>query len=130
MSGPTNRRFVRSAWTLLAFQFVAAGGALALAIWAATRVQHLVDQRDLLQARVTTLEARQSRQRAMPAEAPPALPPVLAPAPAPAPAPTPARPAKVPAPPLGPAHPAEARAGLRAPCPALAEAAARAPRAG
>ena len=26
MSGPTNRRFVRSAWTLLAFQFVAAAG--------------------------------------------------------------------------------------------------------
>ena len=61
MSGPTNRRFVRSAWTLLAFQFVAAGGAVALAIWAATSVQHLVDQRDLLQARVTTLEAHQSR---------------------------------------------------------------------
>jgi hypothetical protein len=58
MSGPTNRRFVRSAWTLLAFQFVAAGGALALAIWAATRVQSLIDQRDLLQARVTQLEAR------------------------------------------------------------------------
>lgn len=57
MSGPTNRRFVRSAWTLLAFQFVAAVGALALAIWASTRVQALIDQRDLLQARVTQLEA-------------------------------------------------------------------------
>ena len=55
MSGPTNRRFVRSAWALLAFQFVAAGGATGLAIWAATRVQALVDQRDLLQARVTQL---------------------------------------------------------------------------
>ncbi|MEA3047512.1 MAG: periplasmic protein TonB [Sphingomonadales bacterium] len=58
MSGPTNKRFVRSAWTLLAFQFVAAAGATALAIWAATRVQDLVDQRDLLQQRVTALEAR------------------------------------------------------------------------
>jgi hypothetical protein len=66
MSGPTNRRFVRSAWTLLAFQFVAAAGALALAIWASTRVQALIDQRDLLQARVTQLEAHPA-----PAEPPP-----------------------------------------------------------
>lgn len=58
MSGPTNRRFVRAAWSLLAFQFVAAAGALALAIWASTKVQDLIDQRDELQARVTQLEAR------------------------------------------------------------------------
>ena len=61
MSGPTNRRFVRSAWTLLAFQLVAAAGAMALTIWAATRVQALIDQRDQLQARVTQLEARLPR---------------------------------------------------------------------
>jgi hypothetical protein len=64
MSGPTNRRFVRAAWALLAFQFVAAAGALALAVWAAVKVQALIDQRDLLQARVTQLEAH-------PAPAPP-----------------------------------------------------------
>ena len=53
---PTTRRFVRSAWTLLAFQFVAAAGAAAVAIWAATEVRSLVDQRDMLAARVETLE--------------------------------------------------------------------------
>src|SRR4051812_6941892 len=58
MSGPTNRRFVRSAWTLLAFQFVAAAGATGLAIWATVRVQDVADQRDLLQRRVAELEAR------------------------------------------------------------------------
>ena len=79
MSGPTNRRFVRSAWTLLAFQFVAAAGATALAIWAATKVQALIDQRDLLQARVTALEARQA-PATPPVEVEPAPAPVIVPA--------------------------------------------------
>ncbi|MEA3013527.1 MAG: periplasmic protein TonB [Sphingomonadales bacterium] len=60
MSGPTNKRFVRSARMLLAFQFVAAAGATGLAIWAATKVQDVVDQRDLLRRRVTELEARRA----------------------------------------------------------------------
>jgi hypothetical protein len=68
MSGSTNRRFVRSAWTLLAFQLVAAGGATGIAIWAATKVQALVDQRDLLQARVARLESEQSHRAVAPAD--------------------------------------------------------------
>jgi periplasmic protein TonB len=58
MSGPTNRRFVRSARMLIAFQFMAAAGATGLAIWAAARVRDVADQRDLLQRRVAELEAR------------------------------------------------------------------------
>jgi hypothetical protein len=96
MSGPTNRRFVRSAWTLLAFQFVAATGATGLAVWAATRVQHLVDQRDLLQRRVTELESHPAPppEQAAPVEpAPVEVPPVetvVTPAPPPPPPPPPA----------------------------------------
>lgn len=59
MSGATNRRFVRAAWTLLAFQLFAGAGATGIAIWAALKVQQLIDQRDLLQERVTQLEAHQ-----------------------------------------------------------------------
>jgi len=74
MSGPTNRRFVRSAWTLLAFQFVAAAGATGLAVWAATRVQELVHQRDLLQQRVTELQSRVLGEPTEPAPVPEAAP--------------------------------------------------------
>jgi hypothetical protein len=55
---PTIRRFVRTAWILLAFQLVFALGAVGVAIWAASAVRQAVDQRDLLQARVAELEAR------------------------------------------------------------------------
>ncbi|HMG48342.1 MAG TPA: hypothetical protein VK614_12885 [Allosphingosinicella sp.] len=95
MSGPTNRRFVRSAWTLLAFQFVAAAGATGVAVWAATKVQHLVDQRDLLQQRVTELESHPAPppEQAAPVEtAPVEAPPVenaVTPAPPPPPPPPP-----------------------------------------
>jgi hypothetical protein len=84
MSGPTNRRFVRTARTLLAFQLVAAAGATGLALWAATKVQALVDQRDQLQARVNQLEARPTRWEVAPVEeVPEAQPaPLVAPAPA------------------------------------------------
>jgi hypothetical protein len=65
---PTIRRFVRTAWIMLAFQLVFAAGAAGVAIWAASAVRHAVDQRDLLQARVAELEAGQNR--AAPAPAP------------------------------------------------------------
>jgi hypothetical protein len=55
---PTIRRFVRTAWIMLAVQLVFAAGAVAIAIWAASAVRHAVEQRDLLQARVAELEAR------------------------------------------------------------------------
>jgi filamentous hemagglutinin len=96
MSGPTNRRFVRSAWTLLAFQFVAATGATGLAVWAATRVQHLIDQRNLLQQRVTELESHPVQApppEAAPVEMPVEASPVeneVSPAPPPPPPPPPA----------------------------------------
>ena len=82
---PTTKRFVRSAWTLLAFQFAAAAGAAGVTIWAATEVRGLITQRDLLAARVETLEkARPSGRRAVETE--PQSPQVFEPAPEPEPA--------------------------------------------
>jgi hypothetical protein len=95
---PTIRRFVRSAWTLIAVQFVAGLGAAGVTIWAATEVRQLVNQRDLLMSRVTELETEQARRAAAPVEdipevtaEPEPLPdgPLPAPAPMPAPAPPP-----------------------------------------
>lgn len=63
---PTIRRFVRSAWTLVAVQFVAAMGAAGVTIWAATEVRELLNQRDLLMGRVHELETDQARRTAAP----------------------------------------------------------------
>ena len=60
---PTTRRFVRTAWILLGFQLLASVGAGAAAIWAASSVRHLADERDTLKARVAELEARPARPR-------------------------------------------------------------------
>ena len=54
---PTSRRFVRAAWTLLAFQLVAAAGATGLAIWAASEVQRVIDERDSLALRMREIGA-------------------------------------------------------------------------
>lgn len=109
MSGhdsPTTRRFVRTAWILLSFQLVASLGAGAAAIWAASSVRHLADERDALQARVAELEARPAA--ALPAPPPEAQPqlvpdtieipagPALRAAPPLVPAPTPVRPIRTP----------------------------------
>jgi hypothetical protein len=67
---PTIRRFVRTAWIMLAFQLVFAAGAVGVAIWAASAVRQAVDQRDLLQARVAELEASQTRAAPVPGPAP------------------------------------------------------------
>jgi hypothetical protein len=74
MSGSTNRRFVRAAWTLLAFQLVAGAGATGVAIWAALKVQALIDQRDLLQERVAELEAHRQAPPPEPLAEPEPLP--------------------------------------------------------
>jgi len=58
-SSPTTRRFVRAAWLLLAFQLVAAMGATGLAVWAAYKVQQVIDERNTLALRVREIEARQ-----------------------------------------------------------------------
>lgn len=112
-NSPTIRRFVRSAWTLIAVQFVAGLGAAGVTIWAATEVRQLVNQRDLLMTRVTELETEQARRPAAPVEdipevtaepAPipdgplPAPVPVPAPAPPPVAAPAPPPPRRIPPP--------------------------------
>ena len=109
MSGhapPPRRRFVRAAWLLIALQLVAAAGAAGLAVWAATEVQRVIDQRDALALRMREMEARRppplrarepeprpepvveddprpSSSRPEPAPPPPPPPPVVARVPAP-----------------------------------------------
>ena len=42
---PTTRRFVRTAWIMLAFQLLAAAGAVGAAVWAVSAVRNLVNDR-------------------------------------------------------------------------------------
>ncbi len=65
---PTSRRFVRTAWLMLAFQLLATAGAVGAGVWAFLEVRNVVNERANLQARVTELEAAQNQ--AAPASGP------------------------------------------------------------
>ena len=109
---PTTRRFVRTAWIMLAFQLLAAGGAVGAAVWAFLEVRNVVNDRATLQARVTELEAAQNQTAPAPEPEPePIAEPVETPVEEPA-----APPVEEPPPTSGPA----AAAGQAAPRPPAA----------
>jgi hypothetical protein len=113
-NSPTTRRFVRTAWIMLIFQLFAAAGAVGAAVWAFGAVRTLVNERAVLQARVTEREAAQNRAApASPVE--PVATPVDAPVAMPAPAPPTVMPTPAPTPPVRPGRPPQARPSVEGP---------------